>query len=459
MRALMITLMSLLASVTQAGPDSPPETALGDYVAAPDDSYHWRVRQRYSVPGADIVRLHLDSQTWRGTRWKHWLFVIRPEALEPENSQAVLAIAGGRWDERFEASQNVPLPEDSALFIEMANRLGSYMAVVGQVPYQPLFGLSEDKLIAYSFENYIESGDAEWPLLLPMVKSAVRAMDATQDFAADEWGAELDSFTVTGGSKRGWTTWLTGVVDARVTVLAPLAIDALNFAEHMPYQTRTWGAPSEKLEPYSERGLIEIFSSQDDARLRTIVDPYSYRGRLTQTKLIVIPTNDAYFPLDALNLYWSELPEPRFALYLPNEGHSIADFQRLIPALAAVHRSGGGGAGLPELVWQFQELGDGLRLCLRAEPTPTRVVAWTGESDDRDFRDAAFVAEMVPLNDDVHVFDLSSPVTGFAATFLEGVFGEGEAQYSLSTNVRILDSTGKAPDRATAIGGVARVCP
>jgi PhoPQ-activated pathogenicity-related protein len=242
----------------QGAADSVPETALADYVAEPDTTYEWRVQTRNTVSGAEIVRLHLQSQTWRGIAWKHQLFLIRPESLEAEPDQGVLVIAGGRWHERYETDVDPTLPEDAQLFIEIANRLETIVAVLGQVPYQPMFGLSEDDLIAHSFEQFLATGDAEWPLLLPMVKSAVRAMDVAQDFAELEWGTTLEGFTVTGGSKRGWAAWLTGAIDARVKALVPLVIDALNFARHMPYQTTVWGAPSAELAPYTQRGLLEI---------------------------------------------------------------------------------------------------------------------------------------------------------------------------------------------------------
>lgn len=455
----MVILLSALAGSADSAPDSPPETALADYVMAPDDSYDWRLVAQHSVSRAQIVRLQLQSQTWRGRPWKHWLFLIRPESLRADSRRAVLVIAGGNWEEDFETEIDAELPEDTELFVEIANRLGSYMAVLGQVPYQPLFDMTEDNLIAYSFERYLATGDAEWPLLLPMVKSAVRAMDATQDFTATEWDAGLEEFTVLGGSKRGWTTWLTGVVDSRATVLVPLAIDALNFSAHMPYQTSVWGAPSEELAPYSERGLIEVLASPVDARLRTIVDPYTYRGSLAQPKLIVVPTNDAYFPLDAMNLYWNELPGPKYALYLPNEGHSIEDFERLIPAIDAVHRSADGEAGLPALTWQFQDRDDGLRICLRADPAPAFVTAWIARSEDTDFRDAEFIAEPVPARDGLYLYHLSLPDTGFSAAFLEGVFVHGGGQFSLSSNVRIVDAAGGAPHSVTAISGAEAVCP
>ena len=49
-----------------------------------------------------------------------------------------------------------------------------------------------------TFDQYLQTGEKDWPLLLPMVKSSVRAMDAMQSIVREKWGAPIESFTVSG---------------------------------------------------------------------------------------------------------------------------------------------------------------------------------------------------------------------------------------------------------------------
>jgi len=349
-RSLAALLIAALASTAASQPSgAEPSEALAEYVALPDPSFAWRFKRRYRHRSADIVELTLESQTWQGQLWKHQLLVLRPRRMRDER-HAVLVVGGGRWRDEYEAEMaDAPLPEDGELFVAIARLLDAPVVVLGQVPYQPLFGLTEDRLIAHTFERYLATGDENWPLLAPMVKSVVRAFDASSEISEREWGAPLERFTVIGGSKRGWTTWLTAAVDERVEAIAPIVIDALNMERHFPHQVEAWGAPSEEIRPYTELGLDRILASPEGEGLRQIVDPYSYRARLGLPKLVILATNDEYFPPDSANLYFDALREPKHLLYLPNEPHSVRDYEPVVRSLRALHEAARGGDPLPEL--------------------------------------------------------------------------------------------------------------
>jgi PhoPQ-activated pathogenicity-related protein len=426
--------------------------ALADYVAKPDASYEWRVRARYRYRGSELVELRLVSQTWRDVVWKHQLILIRPPHVTDEN-RGLLIIGGGRWRDSYDTEPAADsLPEGGRLFVAIARRLQTVVAVLGEVPFQPLFDRNEDELIAYTFDQYLKTGDPEWPLLLPMVKSAVRAMDAVTEATEREWDTAVLQFTVLGGSKRGWTTWLSAAQDDRITALAPVVLDALNMEQHFPYQTRTWGSPSEEIEPYTTLNLPEILGSAAGEPLRRIVDPFEYRTEIAQPKLVVLATNDRYWPVDSANLYWDQIVGPKYLLYLPNDEHSISDYRRLIPSLRALHAAVGSGDPLPTLDWEYRWSDEGAELCVSAQPRPKVVRFWRAASATRDFRDAVWTAEGGSARGGVSAVTTDRPRQGYVAVFGEAVFGRGSRAYSFSTNLAIVSAQSSADAWPQPIG-------
>jgi PhoPQ-activated pathogenicity-related protein len=337
------------------------------------------------------------------------------------------------------------------------------VAVLLQVPNQPLFdGMTEDDLMAFSFERYLDTGDATWPLLVPMVESAKRSMDVVTDVAAEQWQLPVQQFLVTGGSKRGWTAWLTAAADPRVAAVAPVVIDLVNLRRQLTHQVQTWGGSPPEMQPYLERDLPRRLSAPEGGPLLRLIDPWYQRERITQPKLIVLATNDGYWPADSLGLYRDDLVGPQSALYLPNEGHTPANLPRLLDGLAALQRSVVAGTPLPEVTGAHALNGTRaeLRVHVTGKEAPRRARAWFAPVNSRDLRAARWTARAMHRQPDGSYL-LRIPVAdgGYLGLFGEVDFGQGRGRYSLATSLRLLGEGGLvplAPDPAAGAAAITR---
>lgn len=204
---------------------------LAEMILERDDSFRWDVRTRGEIAGCDYVVIHLVSQTWQGVPWQHLLYILNPPEVGPKESNALMLISGGSWKAEWGADGpgTIEVPREAALLASVALEVKTPVAILKQIPFQPMFdGLKEDALIAHTFQKFFETSDPDWPLLPAMARAASAAMDAVVGATKDEWGLSIDGFTVTGASKRGWTTYLVGATDPRVNAIAPMVIDMLN---------------------------------------------------------------------------------------------------------------------------------------------------------------------------------------------------------------------------------------
>ena len=414
---------------------------LTSYVKAPDASFAFAVTDTVSLPGVgSVATIRLTSQTWRGIAWEHWLRVIRPERVtRPET--ALLVVSGGR------VRKDPPKLEGEALMLgAIAAKTGSVVAVLCQVPNQPLFGdLREDALISFTFQKYLETRDPTWPCLLPMVKSAVRAMDAVQAVVKERHSQEIARFVVTGASKRGWTTWLAAVVDPRVAAIAPMVIDVLNFPAQMELQVRSFGGYSEQIANYSDKGLPDRLREPAAQALLALVDPYVHRAALRMPKLVVLGTNDRFWPVDAVKLYFGALPGEKLIHYVPNAGHSLGP--GAVEAVTAFYTSVAAGTKRPRFTWSFAADGGAGRFTVSCQDRPEKAELWTARAATRDFRDSKWSGTQI-AGAGAEKFEAALPVpeAGYAAMFVRleyrSVLGE---PYTLATNIEVLG--GRPEDR------------
>jgi PhoPQ-activated pathogenicity-related protein len=415
---------------------------LPEYVRKPEPAFAWKLEKTTKMPNGVVHTLDMVSQTWQNMNWKHKVVIFQPNGVKPASTMLLLNAGGEPGGAMF------------VVALELTRQIGAPVAIVFGVPNQPLFGgKKEDALIAETFCRFLDcqGEDESWPLLFPMVKSVVKAMDAIQEFARKEWQHEVKDFIVGGASKRGWTSWLTGAAEPRVRAIVPMVIDVLNMKPQMEYQVACYGKPSDMVHDYVERNLIPMPDTPVAKRLWSMVDPYHYREQITMPKLIVNGANDPYWTVDALNLYWNDLKGDKFVCIVPNAGHDLSERPengpidpiraraRVLNATAAFVKHQIMGKPMPKLNWKHFDGDDGsLRLTVESSVPPKGARVWLATSESKDFRQSRWREHPAAIENGKVEASVSPPAKGFIAFFGEVDFDADGLTYSLSTQVRVV---------------------
>jgi PhoPQ-activated pathogenicity-related protein len=451
------------------GPDAAGQTALDTYVATPDSSFDWVYDDNNTIYGTGYTAYVLDmtSQTWRTASevdypvWQHWMQVIVPDGAPSDT--AVLFIDGG-------SRRALPPTAADSDAVSLAMSMNAITVHLPTVPNQALefsndgVFRKEDEIISYTYNEHLNGGDDTWPLLLPMVKSAVGAMDATQEFTTLEFGPTqgVNDFVVMGASKRGWTTWLTGAYDAylapedrRVKAIMPWVIDVLNIDEQMAHHKvayegvteNMYGGYSVEVHDYVDMNVMDRLSTIEGQALLKIVDPYEYRDRYADIpKYMVNGTGDEFFVPDSAQFYFDDLPGDKYMRYVPNVGHGAAG--EAMDSITAFYEAVTEGGDLPEFSWTLEDGGRAIRVMVASlgDADGVEVKLWQASNpESRDFRwyDGTGPHWSDTVLDELGIGEylggVEFPETGATAFMLELAFdrGLGVAPYIFTTQVSV----------------------
>ena len=395
-----------------------------------DESYAYEIKNEFLIGVCKAQVVRLTSQTWQGKPWQHWLTILEPDNTSLKDA-AILFISGGSSQSGQPDADNGEVKQ----FALVASTCQVPVAILHQVPNQPLQGKKfEDDLIAFTFDKYMnESGD-DWPLLLPMVESAIRAMDTTAALLKEQSGKRVTRFSVAGASKRGWTTWLTSAVDKRVVSIAPMVIDVLNMPAQMKQQFQSYGRYSQMITPYLKYDFPERMLKGEGKQLTELVDPFSYCKQIEIPKLMVLGTNDPYWTVDASSLYFPELVGPKNLYYLPNGGHGLGI--QVLPTMATFFQKTLNNQTLEKLKW---ELDNENNFHVKWTGKPRAVHLWKAHSTTRDFREAKWESTRLENLTSSTQNLLQVPSSGYNAFLIDLEFpGVKNFNYNIATEIQVL---------------------
>ena len=445
LRSLWLSLTLAVAGVSAPA----AETALDRYVAAPDSNYKYELAATIPGQGYTTYVIDLTSQKWRTEAevdkpiWKHWLTIVKPDVVN--TTTGFLYITGGSYRDKTPTAPDTMLPS-------LALATHSVAAELRMVPNQPLVFAgekklrSEDSIIAYTWDKYLRGGDDQWPLRLPMTKSAVRALDTITAFSKSQAGGGIpvDKFVVSGGSKRGWTTWTTAAVDKRVIAIVPFVIDLLNMEASFEHHYRAYGFWAPSVKDYVETGIMQQSGSPRYKELMKIEEPYSYRDRLTLPKFIVNATGDQFFLPDSSQFYFDGLKGEKYLRYVPNTNHSLKDSDAR-ESLQAFYESVVSGTPRPKFTWKIEKNG---AIRVKSTTKPTEVKLWQATNPKaRDFRldtiGKAYTSTLLEPNaKGEYIGTVPAPAQGYTAYFVEMTYPSGgKYPYKFTSGVKVSPDT------------------
>lgn len=281
-----------------------PIQNLDDYLKLDTGKPSWSLGPKSS----QFVELRLTSLTWQGDQWHHEIVIAGSKI----NSDVVILNLTG---DRMESTMD----DFTALFSKQT-RLP--VVTVYGVPNQPVFGVREDELVSIGYTKFFSTQDNTWPLLLPMTKSALRAMDAIQEWSK----GKIKKFIVTGTSKRGATSWLVASTgDKRIVGIVPMVADTMmDFTRQLETCKKEWGYLSPIIPEFKTFNPIPFFKSPRGVQLSKLQDPYFQLSKVKVPALIINATNDQFTVIDSTKLYWDDIKSPKIFKMIPNETHFFA---------------------------------------------------------------------------------------------------------------------------------------
>lgn len=436
-----LLLLILIPGTLLAQKKTNPANALDHYLANGDTTYHYELRDSGKIGNTTTYHLLLTSQRWKGITWRHQLTLMVPSQLKHKGSLLIIS-GGSNTNEQPNWSTKDGLWPVAA---QMAESNQSLVAILKQAPNQPLMeGRKEDALISYTLQQYKNDGDYEWPLLFPMVKSAIRSMDAIQDFSRKRSFMPVENFLVAGASKRGWTTWLTAASgDPRVKAIAPMVIDMLNMPLSLNAQLKAYGAYSEQIEDYVKLEIPQSTGSKKGKEVTTMIDPYSYREKLTVPKLIFIGTNDEYWTVDAIKWYINDLPGQTMIHYVPNAGHNLAGGAQALQTLSAFYGKMLQEKPYPILKNNSRVESGKVKLKIAVNKDELQEVSiWSATSTDMDFRNEKWSSSSMGKGEAENIVEVDLPKEGYKAFYVDFKYNGQQGFYTSSTRMYLLSSKG-----------------
>lgn len=298
---------------------------LSKFVSKSDSNYKFEVIEEKQGEGYKAYILDFTSQSWHPEKtvppvWRHWLTVIVPKQRVKDIGMLVLTNGF--------STPETPMSEIPLYFISLAVSSKSIVAILEGFPRDKVgiyktptqvTNLEFYEFASWSLKQYFETHDPSWIVFCPLVKTVVRAMDATQDLLLKNLRSEipLKEFILCADTPY-FVPWLAPSVDNRVIGLISINTCGFHFEQQIKRMFMDEIALPNFFAEMDDAGLLPLLETEDGENLLKIIDPYYYRESLKIPKLVISLNNSQWQDMIYLSEQAiSEIPEPVHWLIYP----------------------------------------------------------------------------------------------------------------------------------------------
>jgi PhoPQ-activated pathogenicity-related protein len=173
-----------------------------------------------------------------------------------------------------------------------------------------------------------------------------------------------------------------------------------------------------------------------------MIDPYSYKEKLTVPKMIFVGTNDPYWTADAIKHYFDQIPGKNLIHYVPNAGHDLAGGKQALEGLSAFFGLTLQNKEYPVSTWAVNKTTEGFELSVQANPNDlVEAAIWATTSADRDFRNNLWLTRRVKYEGSTVKYTIPFVKKGYQAFYMDLKYKDPNGgTYTVSTRLFTTDT-------------------
>jgi PhoPQ-activated pathogenicity-related protein len=173
-----------------------------------------------------------------------------------------------------------------------------------------------------------------------------------------------------------------------------------------------------------------------------MIDPYSYRKKLTMPKMLFMGTNDEYWVIDNVKNYFKDIPGYNMIHYVPNAGHNLGDGKSAFAALSAFFGISMKHGDYPTCKWKTSTTKKGVKITVDASKgILLGAKVWYADSDDKDFRNEQWKSRDLQISHKAKVQTTELFLAkGYRAFYIDLTYQDPNGgEYTVSTRAFMVD--------------------